>query len=160
MCRILGLLLPFNLVVRELVVFVDADSLFVGFVSFCEFCCLVFSPYDASVKEGTLLLCQEPKGVADVFLCWLFFHLFLCCLRFIVVVKLFRWARCVFDVGGESCIFVGGTMSNAVHCRLNSINFVSFLSLYLYPFFILRAPTPSFVAGCATVTVAVTVAVS
>ena len=33
MCRILGLLLPFELVVWELMVFVDADSLFVGFVS-------------------------------------------------------------------------------------------------------------------------------
>ena len=48
-------------------VFVDADLLFVGFVTLCKFCCLVFSPYDASVEEGTFLLCQEPKGVADVF---------------------------------------------------------------------------------------------
>ena len=76
MCHILGLLLPFDLVVRKLVVFVDADSLFVGFVSLCEFCRLVFSPYDASVKKGTFLLCQEPKGVADVFWGWLFFHSF------------------------------------------------------------------------------------
>ncbi len=67
MCRILGLLLPFDLVVQELVVFVNAYSLFVGFVSLCEFCCLVFSPHDASVEEGTFLVCQEPKGVADVF---------------------------------------------------------------------------------------------
>ncbi len=122
MCCILGLLLPFDLVVWDLVVFVDADLLFVGFVSLCEFCCLVFSSYDASVKEGTFLLCQEPKGVADVFWGWLFFHSFSCCLRFIVVVKSFRWARCNFDVGGESCIFVGGTMFKAVQCRLNSVN--------------------------------------
>ena len=74
MCCILGLLPPFDLVVRELMVFVDADSLFVGFVSFCR---LDFSPYDASVKEGTFLLCQEPMGVADMFLGGLFFH-FLC----------------------------------------------------------------------------------
>ena len=129
MCRILCLLLPFDLVVRELMVFVDADSLFVGFVSFCR---LVFSPYDASVKEGTFLLCQEPKGVADVFLGGLFFHLFLCCLRFILVVKSFRWAQCIFNVGGESCIFVGGNLFKAVQCRLNSVIFVSFLSPYLY----------------------------
>ena len=160
MCCILGLLLPFDLVVWDLVVFVDADLLFVGFVSLCEFCRLIFSPYDASVKEDTFLLCQEPKGVADVFLGWLFFHSFSCCLHFVVVVKSFWWARCIFNVGGESCIFVGGTMSNAVQCRLNSVNFASFLSPYLYPFFILRAPTPSFVAGRTTVTVAVTVAVS
>ncbi len=114
MCCILSLLLPFDLVVREFEVFVVADLLFVGFVSLCEFCPLIFSPYDASVEEGTFLLCQEPKGVADVFLGWLFFHSFSCCLRFIAVVKSFRWARCIFDVGGESCIFVGGTLSNAV----------------------------------------------
>jgi hypothetical protein len=48
-CRILGLLLPFELVVRELMVFVDANSLFVGFVSLCEFSRLVFCPRDASV---------------------------------------------------------------------------------------------------------------
>ncbi len=159
-CRILGLLLPFELVVRELMVFVDADLLFVGFVSLCKFCRLIFSPCDASVEEGTLLLCQEPKGVADVFLGGLFFHSFLCCLHSIVIVKSFRWAWCISDVGGESGIFVGGNMYKAVQCRLSSVIFVSFLSPYLYPFIILRAPTPSFVAGCATVTVAATVAVS
>jgi len=47
--HILGLLLPFELVVREVMVFDDANSLFVGFVSLCEFSRLVFSPCDASV---------------------------------------------------------------------------------------------------------------
>jgi len=141
-------------------VFVDANSLFVGFVSLCEFSRLVFSPCDASVKEGTFLLCQEPKGVADVCLCGSFFHSFLCCLCSIVIVKSFRWARCIFDVGGESGIFVGVNMFNAFQCKLSSVIFVSFLSLYLCPFFILRAPTPSFVADCSAVDVAVTAAVS
>ena len=98
--------------------------------------------------------------MVDVFLGGLFFHSFLCCLRSIVVVKSFRWARCIFDVGGESGIFVGGNMFKAVQCRLISVIFVSFLSPYLYPFFILQAPTSSFIAGCATVTVTATVAVS
>ncbi len=98
--------------------------------------------------------------MADVFLGGSFFHSFSCCLRSIVVVKSFRWARCIFDVGGESGIFVGGNMVKAVQCKLSSVICVSFLSPYLYPFFILRAPTPSFVAGCATVAVAATAAVS
>ena len=66
----------------------------------------------------------------------------------------------IFDVGGESGIFVGVNMFKAVQCKLSSVIFVSFLSPYLYPLFILRAPTPSFIAGCATVAVAATAAVS
>jgi len=48
MQRILGLLFPLELMVRELMIFVDSNSLFVGFVSLREFCHLVFSPCDAS----------------------------------------------------------------------------------------------------------------
>jgi len=70
--------------------------------------------------------------VADVFLGGLFFHSFSCCLRSIVVVKFFRWARCIFDVGGESGIFVGGNMVKAVHffARVCVANVLSSLGDY------------------------------
>ena len=97
--------------------------------------------------------------MVDVFLGGSFFHSFLCCLHSIVIVRLFRWTRCIFDVGGESFIFVGGNMFKAVQFKLSSFIFVSFFPPYLNPFFILQAPMPSFVAGCFTVAVAATAAV-
>jgi hypothetical protein len=98
--------------------------------------------------------------VADVFWGGSFFRSFSCCLHSIIIVRLFRWTcRCIFDVDEEFVIFVGGNMFKAVQFKLGSIIFVSFLSPYLNPFFILRAPTPSFVAGCAAVNVAATAAV-
>ena len=98
--------------------------------------------------------------MADVLLGGSFFYSFLCCLRSIIVVRSFMWTQCIFNVGGESSIFVGGNMFKAVQFKLSSVIFVSFLSPYLDPFFILEAPTPSFIAGCATVAVAATAAVS
>ena len=59
------------------------------------------------------------------------------------------WTWCVFDVGGESVIFVGGNLVNASsNVNLSSFSFVSFPALYLDPFLIIRARAPSFIAGC------------
>ena len=68
LCRILSLLFPFELVVWEVVIFVDAHTLFICCVSLRHLCRFVFSACDASLKECTFLLCQESKCMADVFL--------------------------------------------------------------------------------------------
>jgi hypothetical protein len=40
--RILGLLLPLEFMVRDLMIVVNADALFVGFVSFCKLSGFIF----------------------------------------------------------------------------------------------------------------------
>jgi len=63
MHRILGLLFPLELMVRELIVFVNANLLFVGFVSLCEFCCLVFSPCVMLLSKEALSGCARSRRV-------------------------------------------------------------------------------------------------
>ena len=48
--------------------------------------------------------------MADMFLGGSFFHAFLCRKRPIVIGRSFRWTWCIYDVGGESFIFVGGNL--------------------------------------------------
>ena len=91
--------------------------------------------------------------MADMLLGGSFFHAFSCRQRPIVVGGSFRWTWCIFDVGGESFIFVGGNLFKATQFKLSSFSFVSFLSPYLNPFFTIQAPVPSFVTGCQAVTV-------
>ena len=91
--------------------------------------------------------------MADMFLGGSFFQAFSCRQCPIVVGRLFRWTWCIFDVGGESFIFVGGNLFKATQFKLSSFSFVSFLPPYLNPFFTIRAPMPSFVTGCQAVAV-------
>jgi hypothetical protein len=92
--------------------------------------------------------------VADMFLGGSFFHAFSCRQRPIDVGRSFRWTWCIFDVGGESFIFVGGNLLfKSTQFKLSSFSFVSFLSPYLNLFFTIRAPAPSFVTGCQAVAV-------
>ena len=71
------------------------------------------------------------------------------CLCFVVVGRKSGWTWCVFDVGGESNIFVGGNQVNASsQINLSSFRFVSFPAFYFNPFLIIQARALSFVAGC------------
>ncbi len=71
------------------------------------------------------------------------------CQCFVVGGRKSEWTWCVFDVGGESNIFVVGNLVNASsQINLSSFRFVSFPALYLNPFLIIRARALSFVAGC------------
>ena len=70
------------------------------------------------------------------------------CQCFFVGGRKSRWTWCVFDVGAESGIFVGGNLVNASsNVSLSSFSFVSFPALNFNPFSIIRACAPSFVAG-------------
>ena len=132
---------------------VDADALFVGFVSLCKLSGFIFCPYDAWFLESAFLLCQEPKGVADMFLGGSFLLEVLCCQHPIVIGNLFRWTWCIFDVGGESFVFVGGNIFKANQFKLSCFSFVGFSVPYLNPILAIQAPAPSVVTGCHAVPV-------
>ena len=70
------------------------------------------------------------------------------CQCFVVGGRKSGWTWCVFNVSGESVIFVEGNLVNASSkVNLSSFSFVSIPALYLNPFLIIRARAPSFVAG-------------
>ena len=60
------------------------------------------------------------------------------CQCFIVGGRKSGWTQCVFDVGGESVIFVGGNLVNASStANLSSFSFVIFPALNFNPFLII-----------------------
>ena len=86
--------------------------------------------------------------MADMFWGGMFGRVAFGCQCFVLGGRKSGWTRCVFDVGEESGIFVGGNLVNASsQINLSSFRFVSFPALYLDPFLIIRACAPSFVAG-------------
>ena len=91
--------------------------------------------------------------MADMFLGLSFLLAVLCRQRPIVIGKLFRSTRCIFDVGGESFIFVGGNMFKVSQFKLICFSFVSFPAPYLNPIFTIKAPALSAVTGCRVVAV-------
>ncbi len=86
--------------------------------------------------------------MADMFLDGMFGRVAFGCQRFVVWGRKSGWTRCVFNVDGESDIFVGGNLfSTSSQINLHSFRFVRFHARYLNPFLIIRTRAPSFVAG-------------
>ena len=87
--------------------------------------------------------------MADMFWGGMFGRVAFGCQCFVIGGRMSGWTRCVFGVGGESNIFVGGNLVNASsQINLSNFSIVSFPALYLNSFLIIRARAPSFVAGC------------
>ena len=93
--------------------------------------------------------------MADMFLGGSFVLVAFGCQHFVVGGRKLRWTWCVFNVGGENVIFVGGNMfSVRRNVNLSSVSFVCIPAVHLNPSLIIPARAPSFVASPRAVAVA------